>query len=261
MMTEEQKYLFDLQGWLLVPEMLSADELTVLNQELDRLLDTPADQFPGSSSKHENCADSSVNGTDTEIFCITECGPAFEALIDHPNVMPYMHEMINHRTLRMTHAYAIARYGGDATTLHRGRIPVAGQCQFRFENGQFHCNMIKVVFCLTDLEAGDGGFSVISGSHKSNFKCFYFDKHDTGRNYHPDDVPVLTELTARRGDAIIFSEDLTHGARTNRSGKERRNVYYSYQPSYMPDWMAAPSEVLLARLTPEQRALMEPPHY
>ena len=260
-MTEEQKYLFDLQGYLLVPGLLTGEQVDRYNSELDRLIATPADQYPGNAVKQEKSDVDSVNGTDIEIRNITECGEPFEQLIDHPVVLEYLKQMISHPKMRMTHAYVIIRGQGDATPLHRGRIPIVGQCLYRFENGRFHCNMIKVVMCLTDLEPGDGGFSVIPGSHKSNFPCAYFVKGNREKSHHPDDVPVLVELTARAGDAIFFTEDLTHGARTNKTGKQRRNLYYTYQPSYLPDWMEPASDELMARLTPQQREMMEAPRY
>jgi ectoine hydroxylase-related dioxygenase (phytanoyl-CoA dioxygenase family) len=259
-MTDEEKYLFDLQGYLHVPQVLEDNVVSQSNREIDDLLSMQVDQLPGHAEKHENCSADSVNGTDVEITNVAECGPLFETLIDHSKVMPYIREMINHHSLRMTHAYAIIRSKGDATPLHRGRFPVAGQCRYRFEGGRFYCQMIKVVYLLTDLREGDGGFSVIPGSHKSNLPCVYFDKQ-TNRRDHPDDVPVLIELTGRGGDAFMFTEDLTHGARTNRNGKQRRNLYYSYQPSYMPDWMSSPSDELMARLAPARRALIGAPHY
>jgi len=261
MMTEEQKYLFDLQGYLVVSQILSMRQVDLCNRELDRLIDTPANQFPGNAVKQEKSDVDSIHGTDIEIRNITECGKVFEELIDHPALLEYLKQMISHPRIRMTHAYTIIREKGDATPGHRGRIPIMGQCQYRFEGGMFHCNMIKVVYCLTDLEPSDGGFSVIPGSHKSNFSCPYFVKGDPEKSRHPDDVPVMVEISAKAGDAIIFTEDLTHGSKTNHTGKQRRNLYYTYQPCYFPDWMEPASEQLMERLTPARRELMAPSAY
>ena len=51
-----------------------------------------------------------------------------------------------------------------------------------------------------------------------------------------DENPVLTPIPANAGDAIIFTEALTHGSVINVSGNPRRTLYYCYSIGYMPDW-------------------------
>ena len=58
---------------------------------------------------------------------------------------------------------------------------------------------------LTDVNPGDGGLSLIPGSHKSNYPC-------------PQDMRLyqkhrehIRQVTCRAGDAIIFTEAVTHG--------------------------------------------------
>ena len=38
------------------------------------------------------------------------------------------------------------------------------------------------------------------------------------------------------GDAIVFTEALTHGSMINTSNRPRRTLYYCYSIGYMPDW-------------------------
>ena len=45
-------------------------------------------------------------------------------------------------------------------------------------------------------------------------------------------MPILADV----GDAIIFTEALTHGSMVNTSGRPRRTLYYCYSVGYMPDW-------------------------
>ena len=46
----------------------------------------------------------------------------------------------------------------------------------------------------------------------------------------------LVPVPAKAGDAIIFTEALTHGSTVNTSGKPRHTIYYCYSISWMPDW-------------------------
>ena len=43
-------------------------------------------------------------------------------------------------------------------------------------------------------------------------------------------------MLARAGDAIIFTEALTHGSTVSRSGRPRRTLYYCYSVGHMPNW-------------------------
>ena len=52
----------------------------------------------------------------------------------------------------------------------------------------------------------------------------------------PKTTPGLEPVPAKTGDAIIFTEALTHGSMVNRSGRPRRTLYYCYSVSWMPDW-------------------------
>ena len=47
---------------------------------------------------------------------------------------------------------------------------------------------------------------------------------------------MLQAVPAAAGDAIIFTEALTHGSLVNTSGRPRRTLYYCYSIGYMPDW-------------------------
>lgn len=260
MMTEEQKYLFDLQGYLIVPDILTSEQVGLYNKELDRLLAMSADQFPGNSIKRDKSEAVSAKGSDVLIENIAECGEAFEKLIDHPASLGYLREMIGHSKIRLSASSSIIRAQGDLTPLHRGRTPILGQFQYRFENGKFYCNLIVMMYCLTDLEQGSGGLSVIPGSHKSNFPNAYSIKGHPEKSPCPDDVPALIELQAKAGDAILFTEDLTHGSKTNLSNKQRRNLYYRYQPSFCSPNITATkpvSQELMDRLTPERKELLD----
>ena len=46
----------------------------------------------------------------------------------------------------------------------------------------------------------------------------------------------IRAVPAAAGDAIIFTEALTHGSLVNTSGRPRWPLYYCYSMGYMPDW-------------------------
>ena len=105
---------------------------------------------------------------------------------------------------------------------------------------------------MLDCDVEDGCFAVIPGAHKSNFPKPW--------GGHPDENPVLTPIPAKAGDAIIFTEALTHGSVINVSGNPRRTLYYCYSIGYMPDWGGQGlhfSPNVMERLSETQQSILE----
>ena len=102
--------------------------------------------------------------------------------------------------------------------------------EFAVTNGKFDCVSVKIGYALTDVAVENGSFAVIPGSHKSSY----------ANPYHleePDEThPLVQTCPCQAGDAVISSEDLTHGAVRNRSGKSRRTIFASYAPAFQAAW-------------------------
>src|SRR5579862_8003822 len=106
-MTEKERYLFDLQGFLVVPNALSSAELSELNAILDKQV---AEHAKPSDAHHR-------------ISHLLPWGKPYRQLIDNPRTMPYMAELLGD-DFRLDHDYAdvIRRSDGpNSTTLHGGR--------------------------------------------------------------------------------------------------------------------------------------------
>ena len=221
-MNEEQKYLFDLQGYLVLEGVLSSTAVDACNKELDRLEKMESDDYPaplllGQKKTKENLY----------ISNILEAGPAFVPLIDLPEILDIV-ETVTGGPYRLNHTYTIYRWGGGYTRLHMHGTPIIPKCQYHCRNGQMISTLTKVVFPLIDCAEEDGCFAAIPGAHKSNFPRPW--------GVEPGENPPLTPIPARAGDAIIFTEALTHGSTINTSGRPRRTLYYCYSTGYMPDW-------------------------
>jgi hypothetical protein len=250
-MTDEQRYLFDLQGYIVLRDVIDPDHLARLNAEMDRIEVMDESEYPGNVHLNNPRTESHLYLTD-----VLEFGEAFYPLMDHPKVLPAIAEAIG-GPFRLNHAYLISRWGGGFTGFHLGGTPLAPCCNFRCHNGKFFCTLVKVVFPLLDCGPEDGCFAVIPGSHKSNFPRPY--------GSHPDEISCKVAVPARAGDAILFTEGLCHGSMVNTSGRPRRTLYYAYSVRYMSDWNDGPqvfgfTDELKSRLTERQRALVEPPN-
>ena len=162
-MNDEQKYLFDLQGYLVLNSVVPAPVIAACNEVLDRLEPMAPEDFPdplvlGSEKTEENLY----------ISNILEADPAFAPLIDLPQVLEVV-EAVTGGPYRLNHTYTIYRWGGGYTRMHMHGTPIIPKCQYHCRNGQMVSTLTKAVFPLIDCAAEDGCFAVIPGAHKSNF--------------------------------------------------------------------------------------------
>ena len=99
---------------------------------------------------------------------------------------------------------------------------------------------------------------VIPGSHKSSFAHPEFAKPWNERQ-RMDTIEGAVEVHLNAGDALLFSDALSHGASSRTNSGERRVVIYRYGPSWGNTRHGYRySDELLARLTPQRRRVLQP---
>jgi ectoine hydroxylase-related dioxygenase (phytanoyl-CoA dioxygenase family) len=102
-----------------------------------------------------------------------------------------------------------------------------------------------------------GGVAVVTGSHKANLPC---PKSMTlGQAYQQH----VTEVNGKAGDAVIFTETLTHGTLPWKGRHERRALLYKFSPGFQA-YSAGQHTItypdFIEDMAPEERAVMEAPH-
>lgn len=261
MISSMLQYLFDIQGYVVLKNVVSAEVLEACNRAMARIEAMDPAQYPDPLLKYTVRPDENDAGdrplaspADSELYIsnILEGDAAFQPLIDLPEVIDVVRDVTG-SSFRLNHTYGIWRWGHGFTRLHHNGTPCLPYAQYRCCNGQIISNLTKAVFPMTDVGPQDGGFAVIPGSHKSNFTRPWSD--------HPDDNPALVPVLAKAGDCIVFTEALAHGSTVNASGCPRRTVYLCYSAGWMPDWGGAElglrfSKQLLGRLTESQAQIV-----
>ena len=254
-------YLFDLNGYLVLRESLSIEEVTALNACLDAI--PPLE--PGQWYGHVHCqAHEPKLGTNFQQ--IYEAGEPFERLIDHPSWIEYVKRYVGAQdTFDATSGdvfidedFVNLREPGQAISLHSGGHDGCIRTQFRYHAGGFHCGQINILMALTDIGPGDGATMVIPASHKSNIRHPQYETSVYGED-SVEAIEGAAEVHLNAGDAILFVDAIAHGSAECTNLGQRRICVYRYGPSWGNSrYGYSPSEELLDRLTSERRQIVQP---
>lgn len=228
-MTEEQRYLFDLRGYLVVPGALPATLIHKISDELDLIDSMNSEELSAKGAIRIASGERDKYGH-LEFTCtLLPYGGIFESLIDVPTTVPLVEEMIGSPPRLDSMAY-MSRITGQGTIFHHGYAELLAYSEYSVNRDRFECVSIKIGYALTDVGPNNGPFTVIPGSHKSNFA-------NPGALKIPDDNdPLVQTIPVCAGDAVLFSEDVAHGAMINHSDQVRRTIFISYAPSFHSTW-------------------------
>ena len=230
-MNDEQKYLFDLKGYIVCRDVVPSDIINSARKLVDQLLDSDPKELTPPVRKFNEIETENSKSERYGISNILEADPAFHYFVDIPEVIDIIDNVSGDDTYRLNHTYSIKSKGsGVYTSFHFNGTPIVPPASYRYHNGQIISTLTKAVFPLLDCNEDDGCFAVIPGSHKSNFERPFGDHH------HPRMSPKIEPIPANAGDCIIFSEALSHGSVVNTSGRTRNTLYYCYSIGWMKDW-------------------------
>lgn len=243
---EMQQYLFDLQGYLVIENALSPEEVARLNRHIDE----QALPTPGTVQRF---------GSAPEGSGFLNWGQPFVDLLDHPKIMPILRFRLGD-CFRLDRIYGMyMRQGMSRGRLHADYGASApnenvqpGQ-YYAFRDNQIYNGFIVVTWNLADAGPGLGGFCCIPGSHKSNYRL------PRQIDEAPEDAACVVMPEAPAGSVILFTEALTHGTAAWDAPHERRSLLYKYCVSHVA-WTAKrvqpPADV---PLTPRQEILLREP--
>jgi hypothetical protein len=264
MVSELDKYLFDLRGYLLLENALDDQEVEDINACLEAIPLKKPGEWHGHV--HSHVFASEKEGLNLQQ--IYEGGEPFEKLIDHPSWIDHAKLFVGgqesfdaqHGPLFIDENFASIRGPGEAIGLHSGPVPWVKRCQFLVRDQQFNCGQINILIALNDIGPGDGATMVIPGSHKSNFRHPEFDNAKmTMEGGSVDGVTGAVEVQMKAGDALLFVDAICHGSAKRVNSGERRIAVYRYGPSWgFFRHGYRPSRELLKRLTPERRQIVWP---
>jgi hypothetical protein len=207
-MTEEQKFIFDMKGWLLLPGVLEPDLIEAVREHVQVLTTTPEKLAPRDRHSYG--------------------GPAAE-LLDHPAIVGILREIIakdvNGKAygFRCDGSYAQHRtvtHKSEGIDPHGGGPNVIPTFSYQCKNQQIYSALTRVVWELNEVEKGAGGTLLMSGSHKANFAVP--PEHLKKNSW------LFETYSCPPGSILFFTENLCHSGAKWTSKTPRVAVFNCY---------------------------------
>ena len=238
-MTPAQKYLFDLKGFILLPALLSEEELVPIRAHQHKFLYERESLPPHERDNHG--------------------GPS-QILLDHPAVVGVLNEVLSHQALaseecygfRYDHTYTSHRQAG-----HDNFGPHGGGGYFNFRGnshiyqmqpGKVHSGLTRVVWELNEVGEGDGGTLFLPGSHKAAFP--------RSEELSERDSPLWESYICPAGSAVIFTEALCHsGTRWTNEQRDRLTLFTCYDTVNSKWGKGCPAPEVVASFPEKRRTL------
>ena len=209
-MTPEQKFHFDLKGWVMIPAVLDNSTINACKKQLD-LIHNHRDQLE-----------------EMEQIKPSLTGPLLE-LLDHPVLVDILNELIGPASQTLdadrseaysfrleSSIYALREYsvkGKVEWNPHQGTKGF-GPHEYRISHGRIYSGQTRAIWELTNVLPDGGGTVFLSGSHKANFEIT--------ENYLKEESPLFESYVCPPGSLILFCERSCHSGVDWQNKKEPR---------------------------------------
>lgn len=242
-LTQEQKYLFDKNGWLLIPGVLTESEIEEMRDFCYRLKNEPDTiLIPHHRSTY---------------------GGPLEALTDHPIVVAFANEFLASPYLssetcygfRMETSFLFLRSTSDdkpkgfAPHNGNGMFRMPGDChQYQCLPGQAYSGLTRVVWELNPVGKEDGGTLFITGSHKAAYTAPEVVRKQEWEFWDTYSCPA--------GSVIFFTEAITHSGQPWKNSDTDRVAIFNGYNSVDKRWkISLPPQALLESMPPKRQTL------
>ncbi|MEV0275737.1 phytanoyl-CoA dioxygenase family protein [Streptomyces sp. NPDC050610] len=229
-LSQEELYLFDTTGFLVVRGAFGPVEVETYKAELGRL----ATVDPGFAN--------TVRYKD-----LPAASPVFDRLALDERLVGPVRDVVN-QPLRILEGYGLRRskdsvlylHGGNSELLDLGGGSVGRDMSIThtYHDGKLYCPYVKTLVYLSDIQSQeDGSFCYVQGSHKANFPLLR-SRAERGVRASMIDTgfPTLTDVFVRSGDMLLLNEALMHGTRRKLTDGDRLLLAFGYGPTFLSDW-------------------------
>ena len=231
MALEEQKVLFEEQGFLIVEDLLSSEIVEQCRKEIVRLhhvaaeLETKGERASGTFQR-EPYTDGANREDGLPVLRKVEdtrkYSTVFRDLASHPKLMVAVQNLIGKDLLLFRSTLMLKpAFHGSAHGLHQD------SAYWPMEPPK----LVTVSIALNDATTRNGCIKVIPGSHKWGLQEWGHitrDKHETMTDREDLDVSTQTDVPLSAGNAVCFHSLMVHGSGANMSPNPRNTALYAY---------------------------------
>jgi hypothetical protein len=203
---EEQLFQLEVEGYLVIPDLLSHEHLELLRSETESL-DTRTVDYSVNQRVRSN---------------LFRDGGEIAKLIAHEPTTEFLARVFGDDVVFMSYVYARSEPGHPGISLHTDGQPYGSKI-FGYEGSV--PVMIRVLYYLQDLTPEVSPFRVVPRSHLS--------MHADGNPYlrftdHPEQVMV----TLKAGSAVLLNHKAFHGNFPNVGNYAREMLAIGYRPAW-----------------------------
>jgi phytanoyl-CoA hydroxylase len=219
-LTEQQKSSYKSQGFLLLNNVFSEEEIEECSEEYDRIFEAKAKENSNMEATWKGqWKPADVNGKVLSIHNLQCHSAIFTRMLLNENLLDAVSELIDSPNILLHHTKAHIKPPeiGSPFPSHQDYH------YFPFKNH----SMVAVFINLDDSDPENGGLAVFPGSHKLGPQE---NKSDVPTHFYVDQEKFPLEkglpVYARRGQVLIFSYLLVHASYPNVSNRNRRMLLF-----------------------------------
>ena len=243
-MSKEQREQFDRDGYLVIPNALSAAEVAHYTDVIDRIY--AEEEAAGRLLAPEGAM---------HVLSAVHRSPEVAPLLDHPTTFPLVWSILGWN-VHVYHSHLDVHPKIDMPKPYRFEWHQDGGRQNReLETDPRPRLSVKLAYWLSDVSVeGRGNFKVVPGSHLKNWI-----EGPPRRDVEWPEPEGAIEVLANPGDAVFFDRRIWHTRTNNYSDVTRKGMFFAYTLR----WIAIRDEVEEVRarpgfadLNPVQRQLL-----
>lgn len=229
-------------GYVVVPNLLSAEKCAHFRQLLETNYDVYAPHYATASADKGTLSDKS---NEKVVFNLHNKSLDWFELFQHPHVMSVVSTVLQHGSYQQNEPFYLNNISA--------RCPLLGYPgqQLHIDSGLpgvNYCLKVNVVWLLDDFTEHNGATRIVPDSHT-------WTSFPANGERHPDEVLI----TGSAGSALIFNANLWHGGGANITDASRWALLLGYarwfiKPSF--DFMQNTPKAIFDSLTEEQKRLL-----
>ena len=249
-MTLKQKFFFDLRGWILLPSVLSPDEVKIMKAAVH-------------AGAKPNKASNDLRGTGYV--------DSLQGLLDHPAIVGILSEILAHEDSSAADECYPFRCENSFTTIRdqdyraldafaKG-LPHGGGslAQYQVKLNRIFSGLTRVVWELEEVKKGQGGTLFLTGSHKAAFGYGGPDPHagnTSGSPWEQEIRGMMDDYSCPPGSVVIFTESLLHATNDWTNPDNPRVAVFNCYNSLLSQWhrLDLDHETIMA-MPPKRRSL------